>query len=105
MRAVERDPHAIEQINDRGRALGHPHDRRLMVKEVPTRDRVFKVQIRGIALSPNVDGSVDPALSADAMAALHGHEADQLNFDTGFCEFHRGHEPGQSPSDHHHAPF
>jgi hypothetical protein len=41
--SIERYAHSVKQVDDRWGTLGHPHDGWLVVEEVASRNRVFKV--------------------------------------------------------------
>ena len=62
--SIERNSHAIKEIYNRRSALGHSHNRRLVVEEVATGNRVFKVKIRRVAFASKVDRTVNAALGA-----------------------------------------
>jgi hypothetical protein len=90
--AVKGHSHAVQKIDDRRSPLGHTHDRRLVVQEVSTRDRVFEVKVGRVSLAPQVHRSVDATLGTDAMAALYGDNAKELDIHTCFRKFESGHE-------------
>ena len=96
--AVERHAHAVQQVDDGGRALGHAHHRRLVVQKVAARNRVFKVQIRRVAFPAQVHRPVDAPLGTHAVTALDGDQAEELNLHPRFRELHGGHQAGEAPS-------
>ena len=50
-RAIERNAHPVEQIDDAGRGVAHGFDRRLVGEEVATVDRVVEMLPGGIAFA------------------------------------------------------
>ena len=63
-RAVKRNAHAIEQIDDAGRSIAHALDRRLVGEEVAAVNGVVKMLPGGIAFALQVLGCIDATLSA-----------------------------------------
>ena len=82
----------------------HFLDRRLVLQEVAAVDGVVEVQPLVVALLPReVVDAVDAALGADAVRALDGREAHQVDVDAQLGQLHRRGQAGQSAADDHHA--
>ena len=96
---VEHDAHAIQQIDDARRIVAHVLDRGLVGEEVAPIHCVVQVLMGRIAFTFRVHRTVDPALRADRMAALDGHEREQVYGDARFRNLHRRHQPSQSAAD------
>lgn len=103
--AIERDAHSVEEVDDGGGAFGHSHDRGLVVEEVAAGDGVFKVEVGGVTFSTEIDGAVDSALRANAMAPFDGDKGEELYLVPGFCELHGGHETGEASSNYDNCPL
>lgn len=103
--SVERNPHSVEEENDGGCALGHPHNGGLMVEKVAAGDGVFEVKEWAIAFTPKIDGTVDATLSADAVTSLDGDDRKELDFVARFSELHCGHEASETPSNDDNSSF
>ena len=96
---VEHDAHAVQQVDDAGRVVAHVLDGRLVGEKVAAVDRVVEVLVGRVALALGVDRAVDAALGADRVAALDGHEREQVHGDAGLGDLDGGHQPGQSAAD------
>ena len=83
-RAVERDAHAVEQVNDAGGGIAHVFDRRLVGEEVAAVNRVVEVLVSGVAFALQVLGGVDAALRAHRVRALHRDDGEEVNLATHF---------------------
>src|SRR5450631_122197 len=77
--AIERNAHAVEQIDDSGSGLAHGLDRRLVREEVATVNRVVEMDPGGIAFALQVLGRVDAALRAHRVRALYRNDGKQVN--------------------------
>jgi len=97
---VEHDAHAVEEVDDSRRRIAHRLDGSLVREEVAAVDRVVEVNLRRVAFPLGVDGAVDPALSADRMAALDGHDREEIDGDAHFGDPRRRHEACEAPADH-----
>ena len=100
-RAIEGHAQAIHQVDDPRRPIGHFLDRRLMLQEVAAVDRVVEVLPLVVALLPReIVDAVDAALGADAVRALDGHQAHQVDVDAQLGQLHGGRQAGQSAANH-----
>jgi hypothetical protein len=63
-RSRERDAHAIEEIDDPGRHVGHPLDGRLIREKIASVNGVVKVFSGRVALALGIHRAVDAALRA-----------------------------------------
>ena len=77
--AIERNAHAVEQIDDARSGLAHGLDRRLVGEEVAAVDRVVEMLPGGIAFALQVLGGVDAALRANRVRALYGDDGEQVH--------------------------
>src|ERR1019366_2084340 len=77
--AIERNAHAVEQIDDAGSGLAHGLDRRLVGEEVATVNRVVEVNPGGIAFALQGLGGVDASLRANRVRALYRDDREQVN--------------------------
>src|SRR6266446_9758832 len=75
-RAIERNAHAVEQIDNAGRGVAHGFDRRLVGEEVASVDGVVEVLPGGIAFAFQVLGGVDASLRANRVRALYGNDGE-----------------------------
>ena len=98
--AVERDAHAIEEVDDGGRGFAHGLDGRLVGEEVAAVDGVVEVLVGGVAFALEVFGGVDAALGADRMGALDGNDGEEVDVAAGFRDFDDCCEPGQASANH-----
>ena len=98
--AIERDAHAIEEIDDGGRGLAHGLDGRLVGEEVAAIDGVVEVLVGGVAFALEIFGGVDAALRADRVGALDGNDGEEVDVAAGFCDFDDCCEPGQASANH-----
>jgi hypothetical protein len=89
-RAIERNAHAVEQIDDAGSGLAHGLDRRLVGEEVATVDGVVEVYPGGIAFALQVLGGVDATLGAHRVRALYRDDREQVNFTAHLGDFDDG---------------
>src|SRR5271170_8138959 len=78
--AIEHHAHAIEEVDDAGRRLAHPFDRRLVGEEVAAVDGVVEMNHRRVALALGVDRAVDAALRAHRMRSLDRHDREEIDF-------------------------
>jgi hypothetical protein len=103
-RTIERHAEAVHEIDDPRAPVAHFLDRRLMLQEVAPVDRIVEVLRLVVALLPReaVD-AIDAALGADAVRALHGSEAHQVDGDAELGQLHRGREPCQSAAHNQHT--
>ena len=97
--AVERHPHAIEEVDDRGRRVAHPFHGRLLEEEVAAADRVVEVDVGVVALALGVHRSVDAALGADGMAALDGDDGEDVDVLSRLRELDDRHQAGEPAPD------
>ena len=95
-RAVERNAHAVEQVDNAGRGVAHPFHGRLVRQEVAAVNGVVEVLPGGIALALQVLCSVDAALRADRVRPFHRDNREQINLATHFGHFDHGSESRQS---------
>jgi hypothetical protein len=59
--------------------------------------------ISHIAFALSIDRAVDTALGADGVRTLHRHDGKQIDFVTGFGDFHRRRQPSQPATDHRYS--
>src|SRR6185369_3653681 len=88
--AREGNTHAIEEIDDRRRHFAHRFRGWLVRQKVAAVNSVIEMFPRRIAFAFSVDGSIDSALRADRMRALHGHDGKQIDSMAGLRDFHGG---------------
>src|SRR5450631_1819110 len=89
--AIERNAHAVEQIDDSGSGLAHGLDRWLVREEVATVNRVVEMDPGGIAFALQVLGRVDAALRAHRVRALYRNDGKQVNLTAHLGDLdHRG---------------
>ena len=99
-RAVERHAHAIEQIDDPGRPVGHFQHRRLIGQEIAAEHGLIEMLPLAVALlAGDFVAGIDAALGADAVAALDRHHGKQIDRDAFFGQFDRAGQSGQSAAD------
>ncbi len=99
-RAVERNAHAVEQIDDRRRRLAHGLHRRLVGQKVAAIDRVVKVLRGGVALALQILGGVDAALRAHRVRALDRHDGEQVDRAAGLGNLDDRRKPRQPSANH-----
>ena len=92
--AVERDAHAVEQVDDGGTLRGHVFDGGLVGEEVAAVDGVVEVLQDVVALALEVLGGVDAALGADGVRALDGDDREEVDGAAGFGDLDDGGETG-----------
>ena len=102
-RAVERNAHAIEQIDDARRRVAHALHERLVGEVVAALHRVLEVDVGVVAFALRVDRAVDAALRAHRMAALHGHEREQIDGNAELADLDGGHQAGKAAADDAHS--
>ncbi len=98
--AVERDAHAIEQVDDGGRGFAHGLDGRLVGEEVAAIDGVVEMLVGGVAFALEILGSVDAALRADGVRALDGDDGEEVDVSACLRDFDDCCEPGQASANH-----
>ncbi len=94
--AIERNAHAVEQVNDAGSGLAHGLDRRLVGEEVAAVDGVVEMDPGGIAFALQVLGGVDASLRANRVRALYGDDREQVNLTAHFGDLDDGGEAGEA---------
>src|SRR5271157_511145 len=99
-RAVKRNAHAVEQVNDSGRGLAHVFDRRLVAEEIAAVNRVVEVLPGGIALALEILCGIDAALGADGVRALHRDDGKKINAAAHLRDLDHGGKSGQSAAYH-----
>ncbi len=97
--AVERNAHAIEQIDDAGRGLAHVLDRRLVRQKIAAVNRVIEMLPRGIAFALQVLGGVDATLRAYRMRTLHRNNGEQIDAPAHLGNLDDGGKSRQSAAD------
>ena len=101
LRAIEGDAEAVHQVDDLRAVVDHLLDGRLVLEEVAAVDGVVEVEPLAVALlAGEVVDRVDAALGADAVGALHGREAHQVDGDAELGELHRRGEPREPAANH-----
>ncbi len=98
--AIERDAHAVEQIDDAGCGFAHGLDRRLVGEEVAAIDGVVEVLGGGVAFALEILGGVDATLCADRVGALDGDDREQVNTAARFGDLDDGRESGEASANH-----
>ncbi len=94
--AIEGNSHAVEQIDDARRGIAHSFYRRLVRQKIAAVNGVVEVLPRRVAFALQVLGSVDAALRAHRMRALHGDNREQINLAAHFGHFDHGSESRQA---------
>ena len=102
-RAVEHDPHTVEQVDDAGRRVAHRLDRRLVREKVPSIDRVVEMDLGRVPFPFRVHRSVDPALGANGMAPLDRNDREEVDADAHLGGADGRHQAGQASTDDDHA--
>ena len=78
-RAVERDAHAVEQIDDAGRGVAHVFNGRLVAEKVAAVNGVVEMLPGRVAFALEVFGGVDAALRAHRVRPLHRNNGEQVD--------------------------
>jgi len=104
--AIERDAQAIHEVDDARAPIAHFLHGRLMLEKVAAIDRVVEMLPLVVALlTREVVDAVDPALRADAVGALDGHQAHEIHVEAELSELHGGGQAGQAAADDKYALF
>ncbi len=98
-RAVERNAHAVEQVDDAGRGVAHGFYGGLVGQEVAAVDRVIEVLPGGVAFALQVLGRVDAALCADGMGALYRDNGEQIHLAAHLGDLDDGGKTRQAAAD------
>src|SRR6185437_3204258 len=98
--AIERNTHAVEQIDDCRRRFAHAFDRRLVSEEIASIDGVVKVLPGSVAFALQVLGGIDAALGANRMRTLDGNDGEQVHRSAGFGDLDDGRKSGQAAANH-----
>ncbi len=96
--AVEGDPHAVEQVDDRRTLRSHVLDRGLVGEEIAAIDSVVEVFEDGVALALQVLGCVNAALRADRVRALDRDDREQVDLAAGLSDLDDGRETREASS-------
>jgi hypothetical protein len=98
--AVERHAHAVEQVDDLRRPVGHLVDGRLVLEEVAAVERLVEVHPLAVALlAGDVVARVDAALRAHAVRSLDRDHREQVDVEAFLGDAGRGGQSGQPSSD------
>ena len=104
--AVERHAHAVEQIDDPRRPVGHLQHRRLIGQEIAAQDGFIEVHPLAVSLlAGDVVAGVDAALGADAVAALDGDHREEIDVDAFLGQLDGAGQAGESAADDDDAFF
>ena len=95
-RAIERNAHAVEQIDDSGRRFAHALDQRLIREKVAAVDGVVKVLLSRIAFALLILRRVNAALRAHGMRTFHWNDREKLHRHAGLGHTNRSHQPGET---------
>jgi len=76
---VERNAHAVEQVDDAGRGLAHGFHRGLVGQEVAAVHGVVEVLPGGVAFTLQVLGGIDAALRAHRVRPLDRDDREEVN--------------------------
>ncbi len=95
-RAIERNSHAVEQIDDPGRRFAHALDQRLIREKVTAVNGVVKVLLSRVAFALLVLRGVNAALRAHGMRTFHWNDREKLHRHTRLGHTNRGHQPGET---------
>ena len=99
-RAIERDSHAVEQIDDAGSGFTHGLDGRLVGEEISTVDGVIEMLVGGVTFAFEVLGGIDSALSADGMRALDRDDGEQVDLAAHLSDLDDGGEASEASADY-----
>src|SRR5690606_10318175 len=103
-RSVKRHAEAVHEIDDLGPPHAHFVHRGLVLEEIAAVDGVVEVEPLVVARLPRlVIDAVNAALGADAVGALHGLKAHNVDVDAQLGQLHGGREACQSAANYHHA--
>ena len=102
--SIEGNAQAIHQDDDLRGPVGHLFDRRLVWKEVTAVDRIVEVIPLVVPLLTGlIVDAIDTPLGTDAVGTLHWGQAQKIDRNAQFSEFHRRRESGQSATDNQHS--
>src|SRR4051794_3203973 len=77
--AVERNSHAVEQIDNSRSGIAHRFDRRLVRQEVAAVHGVVEVLPRRVAFAFKIFGGIDATLGAHGVRAFHRDDGKQID--------------------------
>src|SRR5580704_10204932 len=95
-RTIERDAHAVEQIDDARRRFAHALDQRLIRQKIAAVNGVVKVLLRSVAFALLVFRRVYAALRAHRMRPLYRHDRKKLNGHACFRHANGSHQAGET---------
>src|SRR6266403_1802816 len=95
-RAIERNAHPVEQIDNAGRGVAHCFYRWLVGEEVASVDGVVEMLPGGIAFAFQVLGGVDASLRANRVRTLYGDDGKQINLAAHLGDLDNGGEACQT---------
>ncbi len=98
--AIERNAHAIQQVDDAWRRLAHGFYRRLVSQKISTVNRVVEMLVGGIAFAFQILCRVNPALRAHGVRPLHRNDGEQIHVAACFGDLDDGGEPRKASTHH-----
>ncbi len=99
-RAVEGHAHAVEQVDDPRRPVGHLQHRVLIGQVVAAVDRLIKVLVLAVPLlARDFVARVDAALGAHGVRPLDRHHGEEIHRHTRLGDADGGGETGEPPAD------
>ncbi len=78
-RAIERNAHAVEQVDDARRGVAHVLDWRLVCQKIAAVDGVVKMFPGRVAFALEIFRGVNPALRAHRVRPLHRNNREQVD--------------------------